>query len=66
MVNVVSMKLSQLLTKLFGYVKTSSLVFIIILGIYGVATKKGDLSIWAPEKTLPTVAWGSYVIDVAS
>ena len=49
MINVYSMKLTQLISKVFGFIKITSLVFIVGLGIYGLAIQKGDLSVWKPE-----------------
>ena len=49
MINVYSMKLTQLISKAFGFIKITSLVFIVGLGVYGLAIQKGDLSIWKPE-----------------
>ena len=49
---VYSMKLSQLITKIFGYIKISSLIFIVLLGIYGLIIGVGDLTIWTYPKRL--------------
>ena len=49
MINVYSMKLTQLISKVFGFIKITSLVFIVGLGVYGLAIQKGDLSVWKPE-----------------
>lgn len=49
MINVYSMKLTQLISKAFGFIKITSLVFIVGLGVYGLAIKKGDLTVWKPE-----------------
>ena len=43
------MKLTNMITKLFGYLKLSSLAFVVLLGVYGIILQKGDLSIWRPE-----------------
>ena len=46
------MQLTQNIAKIFGYIKISSLIIIIVLGIYGVAAGKGDLSIFSTENTI--------------
>ena len=46
------MQLTQNIAKFFGYIKISSLIIIIGLGIYGVAAGKGDLSIFSTENTI--------------
>jgi len=51
LLNCYSMKLTNMITKLFGYLKLSSLAFVVLLGVYGLILKKGDLSIWRPENS---------------
>ena len=46
------MQLTQSIAKVFGYIKISSLVMIIVLGIYGVAAGKGELSTFSSQNAL--------------
>jgi len=49
-INCYSILWTQRITKVFGYIKIFSLVFIVGLGVYGVAVGKGDLSVFKPVR----------------
>ena len=49
-INCASIQTSQLLTKVFGYIKIASLILIIVLGIYGILAGHAQLDMWLPSK----------------